>query len=417
MTKHPSHAAILHDVEQTPWQLAAIQLTGFASLPVLTTSILVMHECNLKCAILTLLVGNIISFFIRLGIVTMSFKGRKSTLDISKDYVGKGGSYFIAIVLLASTLAWFIAQTTLASNALTHLVQIKESADINQFVQISVALGICSTLLCMEGIVALRWLAVIVMPILLIAFIVAIIALPKNFSWEGHENFSLTGLALVLGTNLGITADLPTFFRHSKSLRTSFKALVIIQVVSLLLGIGALFFGEIIKPWFGLNQAVEVTLNNIFLRIALIILIFVSVVSANVSNVYSASVGWEIVAPKALAGRKEYLILGLGLTIIFILIANIFSMHFLLEITDVALVNLSVVLIISYVIKRFEHHNPDKIEKNFYFIAWALATILNILQFSHVFLENLSTLLISSITIFIILSIMALMKKFVNQRS
>ncbi len=67
------------------------------------------------------------------------------------------------------------------------------------------------------------------------------------------------------------------------------------------------------------------------LDFSLIVFVFLSVICANVANVYSASVGWEVLAPSALVGRKEYLILGLGLTVIFIFVSNLFSVELLLN--------------------------------------------------------------------------------------
>lgn len=403
----PQHHAFICDTEQTPWQLAAIQLTGFTSLPVLTTSILLLQENDFTTALYTLLFGNAILWLIRLGIIAMSFRGRKSTLDISRDYFGKIGSYIVAIILLASTLAWFVAQTTLAANALNFLVPIKEDRHINQFIQISVVLGIASTLLCMEGMVVLRWLSVIALPILMLSFIVAVFSVPIDFSIDRNSTISFSGLALVIGTNLGITADLPTFFRHSKSWNTSTKALAIIQIMSFFIGVGALFFASIIHPWLGLKEGGD--FENVFLKNALIILVSVSVICANVSNVYSASVGWELVAP-VLAGRKEYLILGLGLTIIFILVANMFSMELFLATTDVCLVNLSLVLILSFLIRRFEHHSPDFFERTTYFIAWLMASTCNVLQVLQIIPYD-STLIVSTVIITLTILIGLLLRK------
>ena len=122
-------------------------------------------------------------------------------------------------------------------------------------------------------------------------------------------------------------------------------------------------------------------------------------ICANVANVYSASVGWELIAPKALVGRKEYLILGLGLTTVFILFANIFSLEFALSISDGSLVNLCMVLILGFMISRQHGRLPNFFEQTTYFTSWALATLVNVLQFSNVWLFEYSSLLVSFILI------------------
>ena len=371
----------LPDTHQTAWQLSVIQLSGWISLPILATSILLLQENSFLGAVLTIIVGNAILWFIRLGILAMSQKERQSTLDISREYLGKVGGYFIGALLLIATLAWFIAQTTAASNALTHLIVIKENPEIDQFIQMSVFVGIVSTFLCMEGIVVLRRLSMISFPILVVAFFAVIFALPLKMPSAGSTVLSLSGLTLVLGTNLGITSDLPTFFRHSQSWYTSIRALTIVQLVSLGLGLCSLYFVAILEGNFGIKEAVVLASGNEVLRIALIVFVFVSVICANVANVYSASVGWEVIAPKALVGRREYLILGLGLTTIFILISNIFSVEFLLEASDSSLVNLCLVLILGYVLSRWKKRGPNLYEQWAYFVAWLLSTVVNVLQY------------------------------------
>ena len=191
----------------------------------------------------------------------------------------------------------------------------------------------------------------------------------------------------------------PTFFRHSRSKKTSINALLLIQIVSVLLGIAGLYLGSIIKPWEGLNEVNPYLFGHgISLRMALVALVFISVVCANVANVYSASVGWEIVAP-IFAGRREYLILGLGLTIIYILIANVFSLEFLLNVTDNALVNLCLVLLVGYIYRLFMKRHPNAYEKFSLFIAWIVSTILITLQLAEHIFVNYSTLSVGFVVV------------------
>lgn len=387
----------LPDNQQTSWQLAAIQLSGWTSLPILATSILILEKNSFLGAIFTIIVGNAILWFLRLGILSMSYEKRQSTLDISKDYLGNWGSYFIAILLLASTVAWFITQTTSASDALTHLITIQESPEIDKFTQMSVFVGIVSAFLCMEGMILLRRLCVIVFPLILVAFF-AILLLVPAIDYKSDYPLSFYGLTFVLATNLGITSDLPTFFRHSASWQTSVKALTVVQLASLGLGICGLYFSSILSDGFKMSGSVLASGNEI-LRLALIVFVFLSVICANVANVYSASVGWEVLAPKALVGRKEYLILGLGLTTIFILVANVFSIEFLLNVTDNSLVNLCMILIVGYVVSRIFGKLPSLGDKSIYFFGWLVSTSLNVLQFAGFIYLQLSEFAVSILVV------------------
>jgi len=412
MDKNIKAQQALVDKQQTVWQLATIQLAGWTSLPILATSILLLEENSFLGAALTIIVGNAVLWFIRFGIIAMSHKKRQSTLDISQDYLGKFGGYFIAILLLVSTLVWFIAQTTAASHSLTRLIPIYETSTIDRFTQMSVLLGVISTFLCMEGIVVLRKLSTLSFPILLIAFFVAIFILPSSLDKESSDTtFSLSGLTLVLGTNLGITSDMPTFFRHSQSWRNSIIALTVIQLISLGIGLCSLFFGSVITRSFEINEEAVLESGSIILRVSLIILVFFSVICANVANVYSASVGWEIVAPTALVGRKEYMILGLGLTMIFILLSNLFSLDLFINISDSSLVNLCLVLILGYVISRYKKKLPDKFEQKTYFIAWLLSTIINAFQFLGLLESRVSPLVVGAASILLIVFLSSIVRK------
>lgn len=398
----------LPDTNQNAYQLAAIQLTGFTSIPILTPSIILLKLTNFSNAIITLIAGNLILYILRLGILAICGSSRKSTLDIARDYVGRIGGYFVAIILLLVSIAWFVAQTTIASNALTYLIQIQE-ANVNRFIQTAVALGIISTLLCMEGIKVLRYLSTYALPFLILAFVGVLMTSPHPTVTWSTSNISFSGLALIIGTNLGVTADLPTFFRHSRSSRDSHIALILIQILSLGLSLASLYLFSVINPWVGINENIS---HGSLLAFFLIILIFLSNICANVANVYSASVAWEIVAP-IFAGRKEYLILGLGLTTIFILIANIFSVDLFLSITDGAFMNLCLVMLLAYLIQLLQKRPPGPLEQLIYFLSWALATIVNTFLFLQLLPFPITPLLCALILIFLITTFGYLIKSLI----
>lgn len=400
----------LVDTKQSFWQLTAIQLSGWTSLPILATSILVLQKNSFVGAALTIFVGNAILWFIRLGIIAMSHNRRESTLDLAHVYMGNLGRYFIAALLLISTLVWFLIQTTAASNALTHLISLEESPKIDQFVQASVILGLASTFLCMEGIVLLRRLSVIAFPILLITFLFILYYAP-SFPHENQRELSLSGLSLVLATNLGITADMPTFFRHSNSWADSIKALTATQVMSLILGVASLYLGSLINGIFEINESLLLQEDESVLRYALILFIFISAVTANVANVYSASVGWEVIAPKALIGRQEYLILGLSLTMLYIIFANVCSPDALLTISDDALVNLSLVLVMAYILTKRQTEALNTFQKTSFFLAWVIATVIDGVRLGYNPFPQVSSLLLSVIVIVSVLAISSGIKR------
>ncbi len=381
--KEKKHLAYLVDTKQSALDLIAIQFSGWMGIPVLTSSILILQQNSFLGAILTIIVGNAILWFIRLGIISMSRENRQSTLDLSRAYLGNFGGYFISIFLLISTFAWYISQTNIGGNNLTHLISIHENPQINQFAQMSILLGIISSFLCMEGIVLLKKLSIFSLPILAITFLIILFNIPKEPPNISVSAISLSGLSIFLVTNLGLSSDLPTFFRHGQTWNDVIKALTIIQILNILFGILSLYFGALLINGLEINHDLVLSSHNYLLRYSLIIFIFLSVICANVANVYSASVGWEILAPTALVGRKEYLIMGLGLSIIFILISDILPTEFLLTASDSSSVNLCIILIIGYLICKKLKKPPSPYLQTIYFIAWILSSSLNIIQFFH----------------------------------
>lgn len=401
----------LPDRHQNVWQLASVQLSGWTSIPILATSVQLLQLTTFMGAVLTIILGNAILFFIRIGIVTMSYEKRQSTLDLSQEYLGNFGKYLISILLIISTLAWFITQTTTASVAIKDLLPINEKADIDQFFQISVFLGSLSTLFCMGGIIGLRKLSAVAFPILLILFFAILYLLPVQLpSYEIPQKISFSGFALVLITNLGITSDLPTFFRHSASWKTSVKALLVIQLFCLLFGLASLYLGAILTENLEMNREI-ISSTNTLLKFLLIGFIFISVVCANVANVYSASVGWELLAPKALVGSKEYFILGLSLTTILILQSGLFSTDIFLQPSDYSMVNLCIILIVGYIVKKHTGKAPDLLQQTIYCMAWGVSTLVNSVQIYQVILTKFSYFSVSIAIIIIMMIVLYLVDK------
>lgn len=381
MSIHPVHKN-LTDTNQSSWQLAYIQLAGIISLPSLASSILLLQKYSFFSALMTLFVGNIMLWIIRFGLIKISSNHRKSTLDLAYDCFGKWGAHIIAIALLADTLAWFFIHTSVASDVIVFLFDFKYFSGTNHFIQLSIVVGVLSTLLCMEGMKSLRILALLSFPILLITFLGMLIfssspQLPEKIASE--SGISLSGIGLVLGFSLGFSVDLPTFFRHRQSWKDSKNALAIFQISSLVIGIGGLFLAQFIHINLETGDY-EIGILNTFQRCLLSIFVLTSAVYANVYNVYSSSVGWELVAPAALVGRKEYLILGLTLTIFFISCFKILSLHKFLDIVDSSMINLCMVLFWFFLTFLALRRSPSVQDKGLYFIAWLLSSSLNIFQ-------------------------------------
>ncbi len=407
----------LTDANQSSWQMAFIQLAGIINLPYLSSSILLTQRYSFYSALVTVIIGNLILWIIRFGLVKISFNKRKSTLDITHDCFGRIGAYIISFALLLDALAWFFIHTSVASNLLASFFNFRSFSETNHFIQLSIIIGVTSTALCMEGMKSLRILASVAFPLLLITFVGTLMSASSSttpyvdaISKDLGGSFSLGGISLVLSSSLGSTVDLPTFFRHRRSWQDSINALTIFQVASLLIGIGALFLAQMIHV--GLESGeYEVKIFSDQQKYFLSIFLFISAIYANVYNVYSSSVGWEVVAPKSLVGRKEYMIIGLALTIFFISFYNMFSLHGLLDIADSSMMNLCIVLFCFFLTCKIAYKSRNVKEKCLYLLAWLIASAFNMLQVFHY--GFISTyVLLTSISIIVFFSFMnALLEK------
>ncbi|NGX53299.1 MAG: hypothetical protein K1000chlam4_00007 [Chlamydiae bacterium] len=373
MAQNPNY--VLLQKKQSALPLTAIQVAGATSLPVLNSSIQLAHDFGFFKAFWILLAGSILVWLVALTIITMTANTTKSTLDNTKDYLGRLGAYIVALTLITSTIGWFVLQTNVATKIILTLVPIVNSTHINSFLQIGVGLGILSTISCMEGMRGLRWVALISFPILLTAFGLFLFFIPTTATPISMLSPSSTGLlAFAFGTSLSISVDYPTFFRHSVSKRQSLIAVSAIQLITFLMGVGGLYLGDYIELTSHIQGWHVIFTGQLFMQILFLILVVLSCLCVNMVNVYSASIGWEMVVP-IFAGRKEYTILGLGLTSAFVLTTNIIPMHFLMKITEVILSNLCLVLVFAYFGKKLLNRPVvPRLDQALYLIGWILGS-------------------------------------------
>lgn len=371
MSKH-SPTGHSHE-KQSAFPLTAIQVTGATSLPVLNSSIQLFHQHGFAASFWILFLGNILIWLLAFAIVQMTANTTMNTLDNVRNYLGTIGSWTAGIVLLISTLAYYVTQTNLTTESILSLFPFKEGYAINQFFQFGVLLGIVSVLSIMQGINGLRWLAIISFPIITLAFLGLLFFIPTSSPITLTMPSSLGGLAIALGTSLSIAVDYPTFFQHSKSKKSSITAVTAIQAITFLIGVGGLYLGRYVAATENLSGWNIVINGALSVKILFFLMVVLSCLCVNTVNVYSASIAWELIAPNILLGKKEYTILGLGLTSIFILTTGIISVEFLLTLTDVPLGNLCLVLVFGYLGKLMVGELLGKDKLIFYF-GWIIGS-------------------------------------------
>ncbi|WP_316358966.1 hypothetical protein [Candidatus Neptunichlamydia sp. REUL1] len=407
----------LTDKQQTAWQLSSIQLVVWSGLPLITTSFVISQKNSLLGALLTLFIGNLILGIIRFGVLSMSYKKRHSTLDLAGNYMGKCGRYIIAILLLASTLFWFTELMSIGTRSIIKLIFQNENVKSNQWIRISVLLGIISTLFCIGNMKLIRRLCTFTFPVLLIFLIICTYFIPVSEinMIQAQPYIPFSGFGFLIATGLGVTADFPTFFRHGASWKTAIRALIATQIICLGLGVIGIYIAPVFFELMH-GHANDWTGTTLILKYALLGFTILSTMSSNVTNIYSASVGWELLAPESFLGKKELLILGLGLTTVFTTVGDFLPAKQFAEATDLALVNLACIFIFAYIVKLKRTNQVSSIDQLVYLTTWILATIINSLQFYNVCLTQFSYLSTSLLIITVVGGAGSLVRKYKKKR-
>ena len=123
MAQNPDY--VLLQKRQSALPLTAIQVAGATSLPVLNSGIQLAHDYGFFKAFWILLAGSILVWLVALTIISMTANTTKSTLDNTKDYLGRIGAYIVALTLITSTIGWFVLQTNVATKIILTLVHTK----------------------------------------------------------------------------------------------------------------------------------------------------------------------------------------------------------------------------------------------------------------------------------------------------
>ena len=398
---------MLEAKKQSAVTLTAVQVTGATSLPVLYSAVHLYHQYGFLFALLLLLAVNILTWCAALGIVSMTAGTTKNTLENSRETIGFFGGYIVALILIFSTIAWFVLQTNLATEIIRAIFSYKNFHHINTFIQIGVGLGIVSTLVSMEGIIGLRWTTLISFPLIILSFILLLSFLPDRPTQIPTNHTTLLGLVIAIGASLSIAVDYPTFFQHSRSKKSSLVAITAIQVITFLIGVGGLFLGRYITDTTHLAGWEPLLGGHLTFKILFLILVVFSCICANAVNIYSASIGWEVIVP-IFAGRKEYTILGLGLTSAFVLMTHILPMHYLRVITEISLSNLCLVLIIGYLSRLWSHVKLPRFDQSIYLLSWLIGTVFSLIALQQ---KNIPLFCLG----FVLTAVIALLTLFVRK--
>lgn len=352
------------DHNQNFWQLASIQASA-SGLPVMIIGGQIARNHGIAAGITSVILGNLTLWIIGMTIISMAAPKKDNALQNVMKYLGKPGSICGAVCLVLAFISWYILQLSSANIAISNLlfydhISLRSGAGFGAFI----------ALLSIGGIRLIKKYCTLIFPPMIFFAIFSSIfhyrIIQTPFVWT----FSLSGIFSVISINLAGMVNLPTFFRHSRSLGDSYLGLSLMTVFTI--------FFQIYMILVGYHSSADITSNSVAYSYLLILFIVLSTISVNLVNIYFASAGWEMIFPHRKTS-KEFVIVGLLGTLGYTFFQIATPMQFILNIAENFIASLGIILLLSFLTKTFEQHRPRSYEKAINFICWFFGALVGTL--------------------------------------
>lgn len=309
--------------------------------------------------ILILLAGNILVFLPLLALGHLGYKVRIPTMAATRMTFGVKGSYVPSIANGIQLLGWGANVTVICGASINSVVSSMTGFD-NLTLWIIVT-GIVQLVITAYGVRSITWLQRVSVPLLAILTIVAGVLIIKNYGWSSITGYTpvaaiglLAGLDIVAGNAFAWGPMVCDYTRYSKSSGSASWGTLIGSLVG---AAGFMFIGAISFMTTGNANPVDMLLS-LGLGIPALLIVILSSVTTNVMNLYSASISFVNVAPKA----KPWQIIGVGgiLMTVIALIPNLIG-HFITFLTIVGsiFVPLIAIMLVDYFFVRKQKVNSD----------------------------------------------------------
>lgn len=352
------------DHNQNFWHLTCI-LGAAQSLPGILAGGILAKEYGQGTAITSICIGNLILWLIGWGVISIAAKKRKNAVQNVEGYLGKIGGTLMALILLVVFLAWYMIEIKSSTIALAPLFRDNSELALTVF---GALLGLSIAILATGGIRVIKRIAVMCFPFLLF-FMICTHFKQGQISLEGTWGISGIGIITIAALYLPGMVNLPTFFRHSRSIQDSLIALTLITIFDALFQISTVFTGMAMpSEILGLFNQSE--LSAIFP----IAFIGISLICLNLVNIYFSSAALQTIVPR-LEGPLGYLLVGLIGTISYIFLQNSSLLLFLENVADNCLTNFGVVLLISFLVAALVKHRSRHFEQSVSLFCWMVGCI------------------------------------------
>lgn len=392
---------INHDKNQSFWQLACIQ-SAAQGLPVILGGGEIAQTYGAGAAIVAVPLGNLVLWVIAVAIVLMSFRERKNAIQNIQEYVGFLPSVLACLILMIAFLSWFMLQNKYIALALKALPHSREAPQIGYVTILSCGIAILAS----GGIQLIKKVSYL-FPFLLGYVIYSIITISNPISLAGTWAISFPAIVSIIALTLPGIMNLPTFFRHARSVSDAILALTLMTIFVSLFQLFSIFRG-IADPsdFFAKVLPTNPGFVTYLLPIGFIVISWINV---NLVNIYFASAGWEtignILIRKSHFSRwrsgwrlllklwllprpgtdhvkflgKVCLVIGIIGTVCDLLLRSNIFVELLENVADDSLSSLGLLLPLAFLTKLIVRHRPRILEKQINFICWISGTTVSII--------------------------------------
>ncbi|MEN9343995.1 MAG: hypothetical protein RLZZ453_782 [Chlamydiota bacterium] len=349
---------------QNFWELASIQSSAQALAGIFLGGVL-SQQYGEGFALPSIILGNLILWFIGFASISMGARGRKNIIQITQDYMGHSLAVVAAIIVSTAFIYWFVMNLDATSVVLSkHLLTNLSPTTIGSFLGCSVA---C---LSIGGIRLIRGLCTASFLPLFLILSIAVVQyghLPKAPAW----GVCFGAVAATVIVYLPGIVNFSTFFRHSHSRADSIIGLTLLTIFDMLFETSSIFIhAQDVESFF--SNYIFSTQN----KLAFYTFIFLSFFCINIVNIYFASPGIQYIFKK-IKPKTTYLSIGLTGTILYFFIRTTQIVNFIESTITNWMVNLGIALILGFLTKSVIRHHSLLLERQAITLCWVIACIAN----------------------------------------
>ncbi len=359
---------------QNYWQLTCIQ-TASLGLAGITMSRPLAEKYGAGTVIPSILIANLILWFIALAIVSMSITGRSNAIENAKDYIGMFWTKFAAIISMTIFPIWYALQIQSTTGPIDNSIYEQPTQHAFASSLYGIILGVLIASLAKTGLLkTIKRLNVVFLPVLSCYYLYTILFVKDvGISFNGLS-FSWSCIAIYVSFLFAGVVNLPTFFRHARSKYDAYIAITLITVIVSLFEIASIW----IRPQVLTGSLFPNSTGALFSKIVNAAFAVTLLTCSNLVNLYFSYPSWEFVIPR-IRKHPKFLIIGLFGTLIYALLRFSPDIHAVLRVVagaaDNCIANLGVALLLVFAVRMMVRHRPRPFEKTIGAVSWIIGCI------------------------------------------